>query len=222
MLIAVTNLINTLNDITCMPTFRLTESKVKEYLGSNLQFFLNPFKEKNFSLGMVGIFLFVIVFFIIFKSYLVLVIGIILALIAYQIRRDIKIHLGALKIKELVNDSNLLWLNYHPDEKGSISKRSEEGKISPTTFKILAYLNREGDYRGISAEVPSLKNSNSAYQNLKRLAERGIVEPESFKYRDWEFLIVDKNNQKLDTWKAKRINKILVLFWKEMLKTELR
>lgn len=233
---AVINNIKSLNIFMNMLRFRLTEEKVNEHLGTEMLFFLNPLRERNYrmaSLGAISFAFNLIIVAIIFSNYILLGItlwfgaGILPAI--YLIRSDINLHLAAGKIKELVNDPNLLWLNKkQPEERITKFGRSDLGSLSPTTFKILSYLKKEETARGMHRKIKSMKDSNSAYQTLKRLADKKVFsesivkrEDNDFKYVPWEFVVVDKKNLKVKIKKARRIEKILSKIWEQVLKQEL-
>lgn len=221
-----------------VPTYRVTEKKLKEYLGEEWEGYFNPFKSERFRL-IFYILLVIIGFLISFlvlsaikfslwidRSFqwfilIILFITVLLVILPYFLIKETFKREMAGKMKELVNDSELLWVNSQPPENFVTKWQRGRGTyFTPTTFQILSYLKREGTSSAIYTKIKSMKNSNSAYQSLKRLAEKKIFdepivkrEGNDFKYVPWRFRLIDEQNQPIKNSEKKE--KLLAKCWEE-------
>ncbi|NQV91852.1 hypothetical protein HQ489_05250 [Candidatus Woesearchaeota archaeon] len=212
-----------------MPTYRVTEKKIQEYLGEGFGFELNPFKTLQMAVVFLSVGIALLIVLInggLIAALKVVVVGFfIVALMYFMIKKGDYNYEPY--IKELVNDQKLLWLN-NQDPFKTVKKwnSSNKGNFTPTTFKILAYLKKEGTIQGMYKKIRTMKNSNSAYQATKRLADKNIFnEPivkqngNDFAYVPWKFNIVDETNCHI---KGKgNIEHLLQKVWEKMLDQEI-
>lgn len=203
-----------------MFTYRVTEKKLTTLFGEELKELLNPFKTKEF-LGLI-IILFIVwvillvltlIFFPRFFGYLIIIAVIQLVLINsfFYFCRE-KGVISSKKMKDMVTDPEIVWLNSRPAE-DTIKRleRKYKGIFNEDSFKILAYLKKYQDSRGMHNIITSLQNSNSTTKKLKRLHEKNLVMYESndFQYNPWQFKIVDDHNQIITDEKERiRLEKI--------------
>ncbi len=103
------------------------------------------------------------------------------------------------KIRYLVQDHQLAWLNFEYAENSDFKKLKKghlesapQRSLTGLDFRIFAYLKKEEGSQGIYRFFPEWKNSNSSNKHLDRMAEKGLVEKggNDYKYVPWTFSIV--------------------------------
>jgi phage shock protein PspC (stress-responsive transcriptional regulator) len=219
-----------------MLTYKVTEQKLNEHLGEPFASYFNLFKSKRFQrlFGVYGgiCLLFSILFFLVWLWHIA-ILGLI-AIIPTYILFSIIIRVNyrseiAAKMGDLVNDPELLWVNSVKHRDIGHWQRSRKGGLSPITFKILRYLKKEGTSQGMYKAIKSMQGSNSAYQTLKRLANKEIFnkpivqrEYNDFKYIPWSFKLIDENNNAVNTKRAKMVETILDKCWEEFMDDKLQ
>ncbi len=209
-----------------MPTYRVTERRLEEYLGEPYLAYFNPFRSSRFVLGF-SITIFIFLLFSVLLAWVGkagYIIGIVVAVILgetvffFAMREQFRADIAS-KMRDLVNDPGLLWLNSKlPEETVTRWDRKREGVLPLSTLRILAYLKKEGTSQGLHRKIPSMKNSSSARRTLMRLAEKKTFdEPivtKDFKYAPWKFVVVDEKNHAV---KDERVGRLLKRCWEEML-----
>lgn len=232
-----------------MLTFKVTEGKIKEILGKKIEYYTTFWKSETvfpllFLAGMC-IFAFLIVLPALFFypasepfdwgkylkgggiSFLVIICLMTVTMHSATVKgRPEKI---ANRIQRLVNDPELFWLNFHKETsmeqlKGEIRWKRVSQVLTPENFLTMAYLQQNEGAQGIHRKILRWRNSNSARVNLKRLAERGFISKEGgdFGYLQWEFRLINSGGQFLGTEAAKKMEKLLDLSWKVMLRRVLK
>ena len=231
-------------------TFKVTEKKLKEILGKVYLSYMNPRQDKEFKIGLFvfcSLFIVTLVSIPFYQKTLprfglvaptaLTVIGSILSVIYlsfipgtyFVIRAGAKKEVIQ-KIKRLVNDQELFWLNFHIERTDfmPINKEMEwkraSNTLTPENFLAMAYLKKEGGSQGIYKKILRWKNSNSAKKNLERLAARGVIiyDGGDFRYGRWQFKLINENGQFLETTESKRAEELLDYAWEMMLRTELK
>ncbi len=228
-----------------MPTCRVTEKKVKEHLGSQVDSILDPFQSREYRyilLLFAGWFFVPLVlssvvqlkfkefpspvfwglFLSVWGSYFLLV------LIFYLGTRRGAYWICAERITDLVNDESLLFLNSKEEDyliKGGGKKK--KGKLSEAAIKYLAYLKKYKSTQGMYKAISSVNDSNSTSKMLRRLLERRTFgEPivklgeSDYQYVPLKFKVVDENNVSLNTERARKMGFILEKAWDLMLKEQ--
>jgi hypothetical protein len=224
-----------------MPTYRVTEEKLREHFGQELEQALHPLKNRVYQL-LAG-YLLLCVFVVLWALYIfspirrwspfltmifspILLIGLI-AWFYFMFRTVRFIHTHAMK--DLVNDKELLWLNsqgIHDTVKKWSSTR--DGGTNETSFKILSYLKKRGTAQGLHTTVKSLQDSGSANTQLKRMSgiRRDTKLPlgplvenvgNDYHYLPWQFKIVDRNNKPVTTPEAAKMERLLIQCWESMI-----
>lgn len=224
-----------------MPVYRVTEQKVNEYLEQPLYGLTHPWKNKSLqlilwlSLGVVILTVLLTVFFgSLWIMLLILFLMIFLLIICYIGMRKEFYRKIAKHIQKLVTDPEMVWLNaQQPEDIIKKHDRKYKGVLHEDTFKILAYLKKEGGSQGIYHQIKSLQNNNSATVKLKRLRDKNLVKHDGidFRYLPWKFKVVDERNQIIKSTadnqsspqvapRIIRIEKILNKAWELMLDEE--
>jgi hypothetical protein len=227
-----------------MPTFRVTEEKLREHFGKSFQSALNPIlSSKWLSLNILVISVYAGFLALLVYSYFTLgplafilpmialcVVMIIAAPIAFFFTtRSLYADICAPMMKDLVNDKELLWLNsqgIHDTVKKWSSTR--DGGTNETSFKILSYLKKRGTAQGLHTTVKSLQDSGSANTQLKRMSgiRRDTKLPlgplvenvgNDYHYLPWQFKIVDRNNKPVTTPEAAKMERLLIQCWESMI-----
>jgi hypothetical protein len=225
-----------------MPTYRVTEEKLREHFGQELEQALHPLKNRVYQL-LAG-YLLLCVFVVLWALYIfspirrwspfltmifspILLIGLI-AWFYFMFRTVRFIHTPAMK--DLVNDHELLWLNSkHPLDKITRWSRAREGEMTQATFQILSYLKKHGTGSGMHRAIKSMQDSGSSNKALKRLSEKTVFqEPivqrdgNDYHYVPWQFKIVGRDGQPVTTPEAAKMEKLLAQCWEAMIDGELR
>lgn len=224
-----------------MPLFKVTEKKLEECLGEPYQEYCHPWKSKrirylgSFFLG--GGSLLVLLLYlsryvqgdeayratilkIVIPVTLVLT-GLIL-LVAYFLLRQQFFQEVTGKMKDLVNDPQLSWLNFSegapstPSEKKIIFKRHTY-PFEDSFFYALSYLKRQKTDYGM--EWKTWKNNSSARVLLSRLAKKGIVSVQGgdYQYEEWRFRIIDECGRFLESPEYVRKETLLNKAWERMM-----
>ena len=223
-----------------MITFRVTEDKIKEYLGKSFTDAIHPFRSRRINLLLIsnvllwsgvaflpGYYLLERGFhrgiFLMFIAFVLIGIGMIM-LIYFTIRSQFWSECVP-KMRELVTDQQLLWLNsITPDKTVTRWSRTPKNKLSEVNFLMLAFLKKHGTSQAFYKTVQSMGSSNSAAITFKRLArkvvyDQSIIQKEGsdFKYVPWEFKIVDKNNKAVATTEIAKMEKLLNKLWEKLI-----
>lgn len=217
-----------------MPTYRVTEKKIEEHLGCSL-LDLHSWKKNKLLLVMGGTFILLGIVLLIFGWWfkywwMLLPFGLTgLAFAGFSIMKNEKDFYEQIvpKMKELVQDPGILWLNAQKAE-NEVKKWGREGRgiLNEDTFKILAYLKKEGGSQGIYHQIKVWKNSNSAQKKLKRLHRGEWIGHDGidFRYLPWEFKVVSDENlifkEEPEKKRVSQIEQILNKAWGLMLDEE--
>ena len=128
------------------------------------------------------------------------------------------------KMKYLVNDPELLWLNFiyskQTMKKTPIDwKKDDKPRISDTNIKVLAFLKKEGTSQGLHRVISGWKDSGTAAHYLKRQVTKGLVEStvNDYKYTPWSFVIIDDANEEVHNEDAEKLKTILNEAWERMI-----
>src|SRR3989339_365177 len=228
--------------------YRVTMDKCKKHLGEPLLGLLKPWKSWRFRLAFTLVFIGIVMlivlvlvfksrasmliglskdffFFSIFSWVTVLVLGGVVSfmLTPYLFKESFRKEVAE-KMKDLVNDPELLWLNF-VYSKLTIKKtpidwrKDDKHRISDTNLKVMAFLKKEGTSQALHRAISGFQDSNSANKHLKRLADKGVVEStgNDYHYVPFEFIIIDDMNNLIHTEEAAKLKKILNEGWERMM-----
>lgn len=209
--------------------YKIPKRKLEEHLGKELKWCTSPFRSWYYYLYTLGfaltlVFLMGILFLVknafpFTLSELLIAAGIVLiisgAFTFFLFRRG-GFFLVSEKIKALINDPEVVGLNFYSEEGQKKIKRSDKG-LTPENFLALAYLKKYGTSNGLCERVRRWQDSSSARKCLKRMALRGLVEEVGgdFQYVPWEFVVVD------DFGEAVRSERLLQRAWEDMIEGEM-
>lgn len=125
------------------------------------------------------------------------------------------------KMKVLVNDPQLLWLNFkqgvvYPTEKKLVLKRYNY-PLGEEAFYVMGYLKKHGTSSGL--EWKNWKDSGTVRKRLKQLAERGVISEADggHAYLPWSFRLIDEHGKFVETPHAQKVEKTLNRAWEKML-----
>ena len=222
-----------------MITFRVTEQKLNEYLGDDFVYALDPKKSPRFKLFPIMMLLLLLLplfsilsgiqlgfstplLGVLFMSSTILVVT---PSLMYHQLKSIFFMSCVPKMRKLVTDQQLLWLNsITPDETVTRLGRTPKNQLSEVNFSMLAFLKKHGTSQAFYKTVQSMGSSNSAAITFKRLArkvvyDQSIIQKEGsdFKYVPWEFKIVDKNNKAVATTEIAKMEKLLNKLWEKLI-----
>lgn len=222
-----------------MITFRVTEQKLNEYLGDDFVYALDPKKSPRFKLFPIMMLLLLLLplfsilsgiqlgfstplLGVLFMSSTILVVT---PSLMYHQLKSIFFMSCVPKMRKLVTDQQLLWLNsITPDETVTRLGRTPKNQLSEVNFSMLAFLKKNGTSQAFYKTVQSMGSSNSAAITFKRLArkvvyDQSIIQKEGsdFKYVPWEFKIVDKNNKAVATTEIAKMEKLLNKLWEKLI-----
>ena len=222
-----------------MITFRVSEDKIKEYLGEDFVYVINPMKSPRFKLlPIMMLLLLLLPLFSIFAGiqlgfstpllgvlFMSSTILVVTPSLMYHQLKSIFFMSCVPKMRKLVTDQQLLWLNsITPDETVTRLGRTPKNQLSEVNFSMLAFLKKHGTSQAFYKTVQSMGSSNSAAITFKRLArkvvyDQSIIQKEGsdFKYVPWEFKIVDKNNKAVATTEIAKMEKLLNKLWEKLI-----
>ena len=210
--------------------YKVTLSKCTEHLGEPLngltvRWWKVPRMQKLLALG--GPLVLIIALLILSKKHywyalaIVAMSGIWLFPYSYQRLMESYRQELAEKIKYLVNDPELLWLNFLSHLKTIQDdeidwRKDDKPRISDTNIKVLAFLKKNGTSQGLHRVISSFQDSGSANKHLKRLAEKGLVEVagNDYKYIPWNFIIINDFHAEVQDDK---VRKLLNESWERMI-----
>lgn len=224
-----------------MPLFKVTEKKLEECLGEPYQEYCHPWKSKRIHLVEVlligGGLLFGLLLY--FSQYVqgeeayramilkiaipvtIVLIGLTFLvtyfLLCHQFFQEV-----TKKMKDLVNDPQLSWLNF---SEGAPSRPSGEAIIfkrhtypfGEESFYAMSYLKRQKTDYGM--EWKTWKNNSSARILLSRLAKKGIILAQGgdYQYEEWRFRIIDEHGRFLESQEYARKETLLNKAWERMM-----
>ena len=169
-----------------MITFRVTEQKLNEYLGDDFVYALDPKKSPRFKLFPIMMLLLLLLplfsilsgiqlgfstplLGVLFMSSTILVVT---PSLMYHQLKSIFFMSCVPKMRKLVTDQQLLWLNsITPDETVTRLGRTPKNQLSEVNFSMLAFLKKNGTSQAFYKTVKSMKNSNSASIAFARLGD---------------------------------------------------
>jgi len=219
-----------------MKIYKVIEKKLEENLGDSYVGYLYPSRSKR--LRFMGLMLIVFIPLDLLLLYLVqwfgglpfqiksiilplallIVSGLLILyfLFRYQFFQEI-----SKKMKVLVNDPELLWLNFkqnqvYPTGKKLVLKRSTY-PLGDEAFHVMAHLKKQGTSSGL--EWKYWKNSGTARKRLRQLTNRGIISESGsdYSYMPWEFRVIDEDGRFLETLHAKKVERLLNKAWERMI-----
>ncbi|HLC20069.1 MAG TPA: hypothetical protein VJK72_04055 [Candidatus Nanoarchaeia archaeon] len=220
-----------------MITFRVTEQKLNEYLGDDFVYALDPKKSPRFKLFPIMMLLLLLLplfsilsgiqlgfstplLGVLFMSSTILVVT---PSLMYHQLKSIFFMSCVPKMRKLVTDQQLLWLNSTQETVTRLG-RTPKNQLSEVNFSMLAFLKKNGTSQAFYKTVQSMGSSNSAAITFKRLArkvvyDQSIIQKEGsdFKYVPWEFKIVDKNNKAVATTEIAKMEKLLNKLWEKLI-----
>lgn len=223
--------------------YRVTQKHCEKHLGKSLSGLLNPLESWEMRLGLglltIGIISITILIFVranillnlqtgfftskIFILGLSIVIGgSVSFMFAPYLFQDMFRKEIDQKIITLVNDPELLWLNFISPKK-SIQEteidweKHDKSKLSDTNLKVFAFLKKEGTSQALHRFITGFQDSGSANKHLKRLVLKGLVEEtgNDYKYIPLEFVIIDEFNREVPN--MDKLKGILNASWVRML-----
>src|SRR3989338_2936002 len=212
--------------------YRVTKNHCEKHCGESLLGLFHPWKAPRMRRGLaILLFMMIIIVMILVsrKLYwqpivLLVMVGVWLIPYAYQKRQQEYKEEIAQKMDSLVNDPELLWLNFLNSEKEIKDleidwKRDDKPRISETNIQVLAFLKKEGTSQGLHRAISGFQDSGSAKKHLKRLVAKGLVESvgNDYQYIPWNFMIIDDFNKEVRGEEAEKLKKILNEGWEKMI-----
>ncbi len=242
-----TNIINKGNLMTSME-YRVTMDKCEKHLGEPLLGLLKPWKSWRFRLafalvlmGIIALIILVLVlksrvsiltglskdffFFNIFVWFGIMVLGgVISSIVApYMFKISFRNEVAE-KMRELVNDPELLWLNFVYSKQSMKKipidwKKDDKPRISDTNIKVMAFLKKKGTSQALHRVISGFQDSSSGNKHLKRLVTKGLVEStgNDYHYVPFEFTIIDDSNMEVQGEEAQKLKTILNEAWERMI-----
>ena len=224
-----------------MPLFKVTEKKLEECLGEPYSEYCHPWKSKKirfmeslligsgFLLSLLLYFstyiqqdeayTITIMKFAIPSLFILMGLTSIMAyfLLRYQFFQEI-----TRKMKDIVNDPELQWLNFGKDAPSTLSEKEIWFKrhtypLGEEAFYALSYLRKQKTDYGM--EWKTWKDNRSARKLLSRLAEKGIISEQGgdYKYEEWHFRIIDKCGKFLEGPESMKKEALLNKAWERMM-----
>ncbi len=228
--------------------YRVTIEKCEKILGEPLLGLLHPWKSWRFRIAFIGSLLAAIMFSImvlVLKSkagtlvtiqgdFYFLTVFLYVLIMAFAgvwsfisipyLFKDMFQKEVAKKMKDLINDPELLWLNFEYGKKNYQNinfewKKNDKHKISDTNLKAMAFLKNEETSQGMYRTISGFQDSSSSNRHLKRLSEKGViaVTGNDYQYVPFEFVIIDDLNKVVQNEEAEKLKKILNKAWERMM-----
>lgn len=227
-----------------MPLFKVTEKKLEECLGEPYHEYCHPWKSKRlrylegFLIG-GGLLLGVLLYFSIYIPYdkaysatiikaaipITLILMGLTSIITYLLLRHQFFQEITTKMKEVVNDPELRWLNFH--EKAPHAPTEKPMKFERYTypfgeeaFYALSYLKRQKTDYGM--EWKTWKDNRSARKLLGSLAKKKIISEQGgdYRYEDWHFRIINPCGRFLEGPEYAKKEALLDKAWEKMMEEE--
>lgn len=213
-----------------MPTYKVTYRKLEEHLGEAYTEYAHPLRSHFVrELGVMWIFTGPINAFLLFfvplpyKNILagaVIIFSTLLLAGLFAMVRFSIANRWAERIRYLVNDPELLWLNLkcpHLPSGVRIQWERHSYPLEDSAIHALAHLYRKGTDKDL--ERPAWQNRASARRTLSRLYKRGLIGYENgdYCYLPWEFKVIDEYGRLVE---ARAIEKRLNKAWGRLLENE--